>query len=544
MYQQGMGKEVLSWRDLRRAMKGRKKIKDITEHSQAEEALKASEERFRQMFDNMNNAVAVYEAVANGADFIFKDFNNAAERIEGVARQDLIGKSVVEVFPGVKEFGLFDVFQRVWRTGKSEHHPISLYEDRRIVGWRENFVYKLPSGEIVAIYDDVTRIKQAEESAQEAALRLKMAVHAANVGLWDWDLLTNKVYYLPEWKRQIGYEDWEITDDLSEWESMVHPDDLDRSLQTIRAFIEKPWHDYRIEFRFRHKDGSYRWTLAQASLLHNEDGKPIRMLGSHIDITERKQAEEEIRKLNEELEQRVVERTARLNEVNQELDAFAYSVSHDLRAPLRAMQGFSQALLEDYAVSLDTTGQDYARRIAASAEHLDRMILDLLAYSRLGRTEIKLGAISLKQIVAEAMKQLESEIQGKDANVVIDEPLPMVMAHPPILGQLVVNLLSNALKFIAPNMKPHVRLWAETRYETPEEQYVRLWVEDNGVGIEPEHQERIFRIFERLHGVEAYPGVGIGLAIVKKGVERMGGRIGMESTPGKGSRFWIELQKA
>jgi len=239
-----------------------------------------------------------------------------------------------------------------------------------------------------------------------------------------------------------------------------------------------------------------------------------------------------------ELEQRVAERTAELGEVNAELESFAYSVSHDLRAPLRAMQGFAQALLEDYADRLDPIGQEYAHRIVAAAGHMDTLIRDLLSYSRLSRAALHLQPVSLASVVADVLTQLEGELRKREAQVTVEEPLPQVVGHYATLIQVVGNLLTNAVKFVRPEIQPQVRVWAEER-----EEWIRLWVEDNGIGIAPEHQERIFRVFERLHGIEAYPGTGIGLAIVRKGVERMGGRVGVESEPNRGSRFWVELPK-
>lgn len=247
---------------------------------------------------------------------------------------------------------------------------------------------------------------------------------------------------------------------------------------------------------------------------------------------------DEIRTHVMQLEKRVAERTADLEATNQELEAFSYSVSHDLRAPLRAMQGFAQALEEDYGTKLGSSGLDYIQRIVTSAQRMDTLIQDLLGYSQLTRAEMRLSPVSLAAAVKDALTLLNGEIKQSGAQITVDASLSEVMGHAPTLAQVISNLLGNAIKFVPPGVKPSVRVWAEERGKR-----VRLWVEDNGIGISPEHQARIFRVFERLHGMETYPGTGIGLAIVHKGAERMGGKVGVESIVSKGSRFWVELDK-
>ena len=247
-----------------------------------------------------------------------------------------------------------------------------------------------------------------------------------------------------------------------------------------------------------------------------------------------------------ELEQRVNERTAQIENTNKELQAsiqelktFTYSVSHDLRAPLRTIQGFSQALLVDHSAHLNAIGLEFANRIDQAASRMDRLIQDLLAFSHLSRAELSPTTINLSRLVADAILQLQAQITECHANISVVEPLPAVLGHRATLAQAIANLISNAIKFVAPNVMPEVRIWAESSNHK-----VRVWIEDNGIGIPTEHSDRIFRVFERLHGIETYPGTGIGLAIVKRGIERLGGTAGVDSKIGSGSRFWIELPAA
>jgi len=239
-----------------------------------------------------------------------------------------------------------------------------------------------------------------------------------------------------------------------------------------------------------------------------------------------------------QLEQRVAERTSQLQEVNDELEAFAFSVSHGLRAPLRAIVSFATILQDQLKAGPDPERDAFLGRIIAVGQDMDQLIQDLLSYSRLSSDEMVLQTVQLKTVVEEAVQQLRRAGQTGEIELEGSE-WPAVRGNFTVLVQVVWNLISNALKYLAPGTAPRVRVWTSRLKER-----VRLWVQDNGIGIAPENQERIFEVFERLHGVESYPGTGIGLAIARKAVQRLGGSIGVVSRPGEGSRFWIELPQA
>ncbi|MDZ8187720.1 MAG: PAS domain S-box protein [Nostoc sp. ChiSLP02] len=291
------------------------------------------------------------------------------------------------------------------------------------------------------------------------------------------------------------------------------------------------------EIKNRAKDGTFYWVATTIVPFLDATGKPYQYIAVRSDITNRKTAEAELLQLNTTLEQRVEERTAQLREANKDLEAFSYTVAHDLRAPLRGIQGFAEALVDDYGERLDETAQEYIDYIVQGIERMNELISDLLAYSRLSREQIRLTPVRLTQILTEAQAQLEADIRDSQAEITVATDLPVVLGQRSVLVQMVVNLLSNAMKFVAPGIQPQIKIWFQTH-----ENWVRLWVEDNGIGIQVAHQQQIFGVFERLHGIEAYPGTGIGLAIVRKGAERLGGQAGVESASGQGSRFWIELQ--
>lgn len=235
------------------------------------------------------------------------------------------------------------------------------------------------------------------------------------------------------------------------------------------------------------------------------------------------------------LEERVQERTAKLKQMVEELEAFSYSVSHDLRAPLRVLDGYAQALVEDYGHSLEQGGKDMLDRIARTARRMDRLTQDVLAYTRVSRAELALEPVDLEAVVREVIEQYPSLNAARDL-IRLRPPLGWVIGHGPSLIQCFSNLLENALKFVRDGDVPQVEIYSERRGDR-----LRVTVQDRGVGVSPAHQERIFGMFERAAAHKHVPGTGIGLAIVKKAAERMGGSVGVWSEPGNGARFWLDL---
>jgi signal transduction histidine kinase len=251
-----------------------------------------------------------------------------------------------------------------------------------------------------------------------------------------------------------------------------------------------------------------------------------------------REVKEALASANTVLEKKVQERTVELRMANEQLETFVYSVAHDLRSPLRSITTFSQLLSDDHSARLDKNAQHLLDRIQHSSQFMDKLLLDLLEFGRIAHAETELEPVKVQTAWQAALFQCATQVEQSQAQIQTPNRLPTVRSHEATLTQCLANLLSNALKFVSPGVRPSLSFWTEER-----ENMVRLWLEDNGIGIPKEEQNRVFRVFERLNGTR-YPGTGIGLSIVRKGIERMGGRLGLESEPGKGSRFWIELPKA
>jgi PAS domain S-box-containing protein len=624
--------------------------------------LRENEERFRVMVEGLKD-YAIYMLDTEGR---VTSWNTGARRLFGYSLEEIIGQHFSRFY--LSEESQHRRPEQTLRTaaeqGRVEEEAWRVRKDGSRF-WANSIVTTLREKRaqldgFACITRDMTERRQAEEALERIQERQSFLLRSMPVTLYT---ARPPPDYSTTWvsenvHRVTGYSTEEMVNSRTFWIDRLHPDDRERVLKGFEAIFDR--RSVVAEYRWKYADGAYRWLRDEGVLSCDEHGEFKEIIGSWLDITERKQREadlrksiqlyrtvadnipngvvatfdkdlryimvngsqvvdamglrreqvegktlfevfppetcaeiepiyraalagaaldtelpfgnrlyfvqglplrngqgeihagialalditerrlvaDQVRKLNEELEKRVAGRTAQLEAANKELEAFSYTVSHDLRAPLRAMHGLANALLEDCAEQLDAAGKDYGRRIMAAANRMDTLIQGLLSYSRLSRVDLEPRTVALESVVRTALCQLEAEIQERDALITVETPLPRVMGDPLALVQILSNLLLNAVKFVAPEVKPEVRVRAETKGDR-----VRLWVEDNGIGIAPEHQQRVFNVFERLHGIETYPGTGIGLAIVRKGIERLGGRVGLESAPGRGSRFWIEVVK-
>lgn len=292
---------------------------------------------------------------------------------------------------------------------------------------------------------------------------------------------------------------------------------------------------FELEHRVKRLDGSVGWVFSRAIPVLDARGEVMEWFGAAADITDRKEAQTSLQKHAAELEKVVAERTAELRESIGELEAFSYSLSHDMRAPLRGIKNFAQLLLDESGEKLGTTGVAFAGNIINAANRLSRLIEGILNLTRVSRKNIQLRSIDAERLIREIIQE-RSDLQPPNAVVTIDSPLLPVRADEFSLTQCLSNLLGNAVKFVAPGVQPRVRVWTEACGRK-----VRIWIEDNGIGISPDERPKVFEMFSRLHSAQIYEGSGMGLTIVRRAVERMGAAVGVESELGKGSRFWLEL---
>jgi PAS domain S-box-containing protein len=387
------------------------------------------------------------------------------------------------------------------------------------------------------VVTDLTPQRKVEASAavdREWKNRYEAVVRASGHLLYDWNPNTGEVIFGGDVERSIGYSLAEMTGGQKQWEALVHPQDLPTFLAARAQAIalKKP---LSIEYRVLHRDGTPRHLQDNGYPLIDSSGNITRVVGFRVDITGRKRDEERIRQMNSELERRVQERTAELQFANKEMEAFCYSISHDLRAPLRSIRGYSEIVLQEYGEKLDGRCGDYLKRACDSAGHMNQLLDDLLRLSVISRGELQREATDLSELAEKVVTNLKSAEPQRRIKCKIGRALH-ARGDARLLQIALGNLLSNAWKFTSKKTDAVVEFGSSDR----DGERV-FFVRDNGEGFEMEWKHRLFGVFERLHSTKDFPGTGIGLAIVQRIIQRHGGRIWAEGKRQHGATFYFTL---
>ena len=481
--------------------------------------------------------------MATSVDGRLEFMNHEAERLTGWKADEVRGQPIVRVF---------DIFNE--STREPVENPVArVIESGHVVGLANHTVLKARDGMCRPIEDSAAPIRDAEgqvigavlvfrdvsqkqkaqralaESERRFRLLTEMNVIAAGVS----DLIGTFVDGNDALLQLLGYTRDELEAGFIKWRDITPPEHLPKDAAAIaEARARGACRPYEKEYL--HRSGRripiiIGYALFKAPVRYRHQESDDLAMCFILDISER-------RRVEEVLESKVAERTARLQEALTELEAFSYTISHDLRAPLRSMQSYSQLLLEEHSAGLDDEAKGFLKRIVRSGEHLDGLIQDVLTYAKVSKASCELTSIDLHALLTEWVERYPN-FSAPGVRIEISSSLPRVLGNDALLTQVFANLIGNAIKFVRPGSTPHVKVYGA--HDSPDR--VRVWVEDNGIGIAAAHRDRIFGLFERIQTGTTYPGTGIGLSVVRKAIDKMGGHVGLESEAGAGSRFWVEL---
>ena len=398
----------------------------------------------------------------------------------------------------------------------------------------EQFV-KLFSGIAVQLGQLFQR-KKTEEALKESEERLRLALTAAKQGLYDLNIKTGETIVNEEYANMLGYSFDTFVETNAFWQERLHPDDKTITTQVYNDYISGLIPEYKVEFRQRTKNGDWKWILSFGKIVeYDSNNTPIRMLGTHIDMTDHKVAEQEILRLNELLEKKVIERTQQLEAANKELEAFSYSVSHDLKAPLRHINGFVNLITTHYKEILPDEGKRYFNTIGVAAQQMGTLIDELLKLSRTGRLEMAKEMVSMDGIVTKTLEQVLRTKPKHEIEWRIN-PLPNAFCDAKLLQMVWTNLIENAIKYTRNTNKATIEIGA-----IDNQLCITYFIRDNGVGFDMKYADKLFGVFQRLHSEHEFEGTGIGLANVHRIITRHEGKIWAEAEPNKGACFYFIL---
>lgn len=393
----------------------------------------------------------------------------------------------------------------------------------------------LPAGGFVRTYTDVTSYFDTQAALREERQRLQWVLEATRPGIWEINIETKETQYNERWAGMLGYSLSELAPStVLTWERLVHPSDLAGAQQKIEQHLAGDLPYYECDLRMRHKGGRWLWVNDRGRVHRRDaDGKALYMSGTLLDIHDRVTAQEEVRSLNSSLERRVEERTAELERSMKDMEAISYSIAHDLRAPLRSVNGFASLIVEDESERLSPEALKMFQRIARSSRNMGQMITDMLELLRVVRVDLVAVSVNMNQL---AHSVSESLAPGTPHALIGIKTLPSVMGDATLLRQVLMNLMDNALKYARHQPQPELVLGFDERQRA-------FYLRDNGMGFDMARAGKLFGLFQRMHADSDVPGTGVGLAIVARIVERHGGRIWAEAVPGKGATFWWTLPR-
>ena len=475
-------------------------------------------------------------------DARFLRANDTTCRYVGRPREEIIGRQVRDVLGAMGE-DAERLIREVVTTGMPKitlelEGPVPTRPSENGHWLVNHYPVRNPDGEIEAIGSvviDVTDLRRAESEMRMASERFELLARATHDAVWDWDISTGKIWRNSTGTREAVSGDSQSTD-YQAWEDSLHPDDSERIKRSLHTAIEGSETEWQEEYRIRRRDGTTAYVLDRGYIVRDESGRGVRMIGASTDVTERKEFENRIHQLNAELEQRVETRTAELRVALDELESFSYSVSHDLRAPLRALHGFAHIIREDQE-SLSEDNRNYLARVCSAAEHMDRLINDLLRLSRISRHGMELQTTDVSAIAKEVVAELRSENPDHNPDVRI-EPGMSAECDEGLIRIVLVNLLGNAFKFTRNAESPLIEAGSE---QGDADEARRFVVRDNGAGFDMSYVDQLFSPFRRLHSPKDFEGTGIGLATVRRIVRRHGGEVIATSGDGGGATFTFTL---